>query len=115
MMRPQDERIDFGARADEATRLLKLLANEKRLHILCELANHREMSVTDLSEAIDLGQSALSQHLARMRAEGLLAFRRDAQTVYYRIANPDADRILALLKDIFCDPPREASEGSSLN
>lgn len=104
-MQVSADKIDLGARAEEATRLLKLLANEKRLHILCELANHGEMSVTALSEAIDLGQSALSQHLAKMRAEGLLAFRRDAQTLYYFVANDDAGRILMLLKEIFCDPP----------
>ncbi|AXS40895.1 metalloregulator ArsR/SmtB family transcription factor [Breoghania sp. L-A4] len=104
-MQPTAEQIDLGARAEEATRLLKLLANEKRLRILCELANHGELSVTELSEMIGLGQSALSQHLAKMRAEGLVAFRRDAQTLFYFVANDDAGRILHLLKEIFCDPP----------
>lgn len=99
------EKIDLGTRAEEATRLLKLLANEKRLHILCELANHGELSVTKLSDAVGLGQSALSQHLAKMRAEGLVSFRRDAQTLYYFVINEDAERVLQLLKDIYCDPP----------
>jgi len=89
-------------KAAEAAALLKLLANENRLLILCRLALAREMSVNDLAEAVGLSQSALSQHLAKMREEGLLATRRDAQTVYYRIADPNAAKLLALLKSIYC-------------
>jgi DNA-binding transcriptional ArsR family regulator len=58
--------------------------------------------VNDLAEAVGLSQSALSQHLAKMRDEGLLATRRDAQTVFYRMADPNAARLLALLKSIYC-------------
>ncbi len=89
-------------KAAEATALLKLLANENRLLILCQLALNREMSVNDLADAVELSQSALSQHLAKMREDGLLATRREAQTVFYRIADPNAARLLALLKDIYC-------------
>ena len=89
-------------RAAEAARLLKLLANENRLLILCRLVAEREMSVGDIADAVGLSQSALSQHLARMREEGLVATRREAQTVLYRIADPDTRRILALLKNIYC-------------
>ena len=60
------------------------------------------MSVGQLVEAVGLGQSALSQHLAKMREEGIVATRRDAQTVHYRIADKNAARVLALLKDIYC-------------
>jgi len=90
------------AKACEAASLLKTLANENRLLILCRLALARELSVSDLADAVDLSQSALSQHLAKMREEGLLATRREAQTIYYRIADPNAARLLALLKDIYC-------------
>jgi DNA-binding transcriptional ArsR family regulator len=69
---------------------------------LCRLAQAGEVSVSDLANAVGLSQSALSQHLAKMREEGLLATRREAQTVYYRIANPDAARLLSLLKNIYC-------------
>ena len=62
----------------------------------------REMSVNDLADAVGLSQSALSQHLAKMREDGLLATRREAQTVFYRIADPNAARVLALLKNIYC-------------
>jgi DNA-binding transcriptional ArsR family regulator len=89
-------------KAAEAARLLKLLANENRLLILCRLVAEREMPVNELAGAVDLSQSALSQHLARMREEGLLATRREAQTVFYRIADPHVRRVLTLLKSIYC-------------
>jgi DNA-binding transcriptional ArsR family regulator len=93
---------ELERKAAEAAALLKLLANENRLLILCRLALAREMSVNDLADAVDLSQSALSQHLAKMREDGLLATRREAQTVFYRIADPNAARVLALLKSIYC-------------
>jgi len=92
----------FERKASEAAGLLKLLANENRLLILCRLAQAGEVSVGDLADAVGLSQSALSQHLAKMREEGLLATRRVAQAIYYRIANEDAGRLLALLKTIYC-------------
>ena len=92
----------FERKAAEAASLLKLLANENRLLILCRLALAGEVSVGDLADAVGLSQSALSQHLAKMRDEGLLATRREAQTVYYRIADPNAARLLKVLKSIYC-------------
>jgi DNA-binding transcriptional ArsR family regulator len=92
----------FEARAAEAAQMLKLLANEHRLLILCRLSIEGEMSVGQLARAVGLGQSALSQHLAKMREEGLLVTRRDAQTVFYRIATADVARLLKLLKSIYC-------------
>ena len=89
-------------KAAEAAGLLKLLANENRLLILCRLAAVGEMSVGELADAVDLSQSALSQHLAKMREDGLVATRREAQTVFYRIDDPNAARLLALLKSIYC-------------
>ena len=93
---------ELEAKTAVAAQMLKLVANERRLLILCRLAAEREMSVGTLAKAVGLGQSALSQHLAKMREEGLLATRRDAQTVFYRIADPNASRILKLLKEIYC-------------
>jgi DNA-binding transcriptional ArsR family regulator len=89
-------------KAAQAAALLKLLANENRLLILCRLALEGEMAVNELADSVGLSQSALSQHLAKMREEGLLATRREAQTVFYRLANADAERLLTLLKDIYC-------------
>jgi DNA-binding transcriptional ArsR family regulator len=106
-VRQQKTAADIGIaelerKAGEAAGLLKLLANENRLLILCRLVVTGEMSVGDLAEAVDLSQSALSQHLAKMREDGLVVTRREAQTVFYRIADPNAARLLALLKNIYC-------------
>jgi DNA-binding transcriptional ArsR family regulator len=90
------------ANADEAARFLKLLANEQRLLILCHLVGNGEMTVNALADAVDLSQSALSQHLARLREDGLVKFRRDAQTLHYRVADPRAVRLLKTLKQVFC-------------
>jgi DNA-binding transcriptional ArsR family regulator len=92
----------LARKAGEAAQLLKLLANENRLQILCRLAISDEVSVGELADDVGLSQSALSQHLAKMREEGLLATRREAQTVLYRISDPNAARVLALLKNIYC-------------
>jgi ArsR family transcriptional regulator, virulence genes transcriptional regulator len=93
---------DFERKATDAAALLKLLANENRLLILCRLATVREMSVNELAEAVHLSQSAVSQHLAKMREEGLVGTRRNAQTIHYRLADPNTTRLLALLQDIYC-------------
>jgi ArsR family transcriptional regulator, virulence genes transcriptional regulator len=95
---------DFADRAANASQLLKALANENRLMLLCELLEAGEMSVSALSEAIGLSQSALSQHLARMREEGLVETRRASQTIYYRVGNPNVARVIGTLRDIFCNP-----------
>lgn len=99
------ELADVGqleAKAGEAARLLRLLANENRLLMLCFLAANREMTVGALAQAVGLSQSALSQHLARLRQDGLVGFRRESQTLYYRVADPRALRVLEVLKDLFC-------------
>lgn len=83
---------------------MRALGNEKRLMILCKLAQTDEMNVNTLAEAVGLSPSALSQHLARMRAEELVATRRDSQTIWYRIANDKTQKLMASLYDIFCAP-----------
>ncbi len=85
----------------QAARLLKGLANENRLLILCVLAEG-EQSVGQLNTRVDLSQSALSQHLAVLRGQGLVKTRREAQTIYYSLAATEALRIVALLHDIYC-------------
>lgn len=90
------------AQASEAARMLRLLANERRLLVLCQLAAHRELSVGELTRAVDLSPSALSQHLARLREDGLVATRREAQTIHYRIADPRVGALLKSLKKIYC-------------
>ena len=91
---------DLEARAGEAARLLKLLANEQRLILLCHLCES-ECSVAELADYSRLSSSATSQHLARMRAEGLVSVRRDAQIMWYRLADDNAARLIAVLCDIY--------------
>ena len=93
---------DFQAHAAEAAQFLRVLANEHRLLVLCHLLVLGEMTVTELVERIGLSQSALSQHLARLREDGLVTFRRQSQTLHYRVCDDRAARLLAVLKDIFC-------------
>jgi DNA-binding transcriptional ArsR family regulator len=88
--------------AARAAALLRAVGNENRLLVLCLLIAQGEMSVGALNEMVPLSPSALSQHLARMREEGLVAYRREAQTLYYRIDDPNVAKLIATLKDIFC-------------
>ena len=96
----------FARRAGEAAALLKALAHEARLMVLCQLLEG-EHSAGALQQASGLSQSALSQHLARLREEGLVATRREAQTIYYRLADPDVARVLDVLAEIHCPPKRK--------
>lgn len=93
------------ASAAEASHFLRALANEKRLLMLCQLMGE-ERSVGSLAEAVGLSQSALSQHLTRLREDGLVATRRDSQTIYYRLADPRIEAMIGLLYDQFCKPAR---------
>ena len=96
-MNPEDMR----AHAADASRLLKALANEKRLMLLCLLAEG-ERSVSELNTRLDLSQSALSQHLAILRDDGLVTTRREAQSIYYGLAQGPAQRVIDTLHDIYC-------------
>ena len=84
--------------------ILRALANERRLMILCKLVEWGEGNVNSLAEAIALSQSALSQHLAKMRDEGLVTYRREGQTLWYRIADPRIEDLFATLHRLYCKP-----------
>ncbi|MBT5570531.1 MAG: winged helix-turn-helix transcriptional regulator [Alphaproteobacteria bacterium] len=88
-------------KAELASRLLKSLANEKRLLIFCHLITG-EKSVGELEKLVGLSQSALSQHLARLRRESLVSTRREAQTIYYTVTSHEAQAILATLYELYC-------------
>jgi ArsR family transcriptional regulator len=106
---PHDVFVGWGAPGAEAVGLLKALASEPRLLVLCYLAEVGEMSVGDLTDQVGLSQSALSQHLGKLRDEGLVATRKEAQTVFYRVCDPKAEQLLMLLHDLFC--PELGREG----
>jgi len=91
----------FEASAGQAAKLLRALANERRLMILCQLGGS-ERSVGELLPLVGLSQPALSQHLAVLREEGIVATRRQSQTIWYRISDPAALKLVATLAEIFC-------------
>ena len=88
--------------ATDVADILRTLANERRLMILCKLVEWREGNVTTLAEAVGLSQSALSQHLAKMRDEGIVTTRRESQTIWYRVADPRIERLFATLYELYC-------------
>jgi DNA-binding transcriptional ArsR family regulator len=93
------------AAADNASGLLKALANRHRLLIVCQLIDG-ERSVGDLAEFLGLRDSTVSQHLALLRRDGLVSARRDAQTIYYSIASDPAREVLKTLYQMYCAPPK---------
>lgn len=96
--------VDLAAMRDnakEATALLKALANENRLMILCYLEG-KELSVSQLNESLDLSQSALSQHLAVLRRDNLVKTRRESQTIYYSLNGDQASIIISTLHQMYC-------------
>ena len=102
-MRRNRELEKLKDNAGEAADFLSLLANDKRLLILCELLAAQEMSVGNLANAVGLSQSALSQHLSKLRAEGLVDTRRESQTIFYKLSSDErVIQTLSLLKKLFC-------------
>lgn len=93
---------DLQKKAEEVAQLLGVMANPRRLLILCKLAEAGEMNVTALVEAVGVSQSALSQHLALMRGCGLVAARKEGLNVHYRIADPRAFELMQALQQVFC-------------
>ena len=103
--------IDLNQMALSATRasaLMKTLGHKDRLMILCHLAAG-EKSVGQIADLLEIPQSPLSQHLSRMRKEGLVDTRREAQTIFYSLKSGEASRIVEVLYELFCEP-----EGCSL-
>jgi DNA-binding transcriptional ArsR family regulator len=92
---------DMQQKAAKAAGLLKAMSNESRLLILCHLGAG-QMSVGQLNECINLSQSSLSQHLARLRKDGLVNTRRESQTIYYSISEDVVSKLIALLHDEYC-------------
>lgn len=91
------------AQSETAAELLKAIANAQRLRILCMLIEG-ELSVSQMNDRLALSQSALSQHLAVLREKNLVSFRKNAQTVIYRVAEGPVTTIIQTLHDLYCSP-----------
>ncbi|WP_297802524.1 metalloregulator ArsR/SmtB family transcription factor [Arenimonas sp. GDDSR-1] len=91
------------AQSETAAELLKAIANAQRLRILCMLIEG-ELSVSQMNQRLALSQSALSQHLAVLREKNLVSFRKNAQTVIYRVADGPVTTIIQTLHDLYCSP-----------
>ncbi len=102
MLKPPMDLATFEAKAESVADLLKAMGNRRRLMLLCKLVEHGEMTVGDLAAAVTLSPSACSQHLARMRDEGLVDFRRERQALWYRIADPRTETLMASLYQLYC-------------
>lgn len=89
-------------RVCHAARTLTLLSNPQRLRVLCHLVDAGELCVSQLLEKLEISASALSQHLARLREDGIVATRRDGLQIFYRIEREDVRRILQLLHELYC-------------
>lgn len=98
---PADEML---AQATAAAAFLKALSHEGRLMILCHLSSG-EKSVTELEQLLETRQAAVSQQLARLRLEGLVATRRDGKAIFYSIQDPRVLRTINLVYDMFCRAP----------
>lgn len=92
----------FQQKAGDVALTLKSIANASRLMVLCKLVEQGERSVGDLAGDVGLSQSALSQHLARLREDGLITYRRERQTLWYRVADPRTEALLAALYQLYC-------------
>jgi DNA-binding transcriptional ArsR family regulator len=98
-----DEKLSrFSMQASKAAAVMRSLSNEARLLVLCHLSESFELSAGELTRRVGLSQSALSQHLARLREDGFVATRKEAQTVFYRVADGKVHRVLALLHELYC-------------
>ena len=97
---------EMVVRAEAASAFLKALAHEGRLMILCHLSAG-ERSVTELEQLLSVRQAAVSQQLSRLREEGLVACRREGKAMYYSLADSRAQRLIALMYEMFCAPEAE--------
>ncbi|MBB4264868.1 ArsR/SmtB family transcription factor [Roseospira visakhapatnamensis] len=113
----QDELLQLQDNARAASTLLKAMSNEHRLLILCRLLGC-ERSVGELERVVGLSQSALSQHLARLRRDDLVKTRREAQTIYYSLKGDAVASVLSTLYDLYCATaddahPDQTDDGSA--
>lgn len=102
MLKQPMDLATFEAKATQVANTLKAIGNERRLMLLCKLVEHGEVTVNHLALDVGLSQSACSQHLARMRDEGLVTYRRESQTLWYAIADARVETLLTTLYQLYC-------------
>ncbi|KQT83867.1 metalloregulator ArsR/SmtB family transcription factor [Aurantimonas sp. Leaf443] len=107
-----DDLQEFEAKAAEVAAVLKAVANERRLMLLCKLLELGEANVGALAEAVGLSQSALSQHLTVLKDQGIVDYRRESQTLWYRICDPRIVALFSTLRGLFC-PPKDAAPSAA--
>ena len=98
--------------AHEASQLLKAISNEYRLLVLCQLVGG-EKQVAELQASLDLSQSALSQHLAKLRQADLVTTRRESQAIFYSLASVEVQRIIEVLYELYCAPSGNSQKKKS--
>lgn len=103
---------EFEAKASEVSAILKAVANERRLMLLCRLLEFGESNVGALADAVGLSQSALSQHLTALKDQGIVDYRRESQTLWYRICDPRIVALFPTLQGLFC-PPKDSGVPNS--
>lgn len=106
MHQPLEEIRNWQNGAGEVSELLRAVGNKRRLIILCHLSVHGEMPVGKLLDLVDLSQSALSQHLAKLRAAGVVRARRVGQTIWYSVGDERIAEVMATLYRLYCEPRR---------
>lgn len=99
--RPIANASELLEQAQAASAFLKAVSHEKRLVILCQLVD-AEKTVTELEQLLNMSQPAVSQQLARLRADGLVDMRRDGKNIYYSLARPEVRELIAALHSMFC-------------
>lgn len=88
--------------AEKVSGILKVIGNDKRLLMLCKIVEHGEVTAGSLVGIGGLSQSAMSQHLSKMREEGIITYRRDSQTLWYRLADPRIQDLIVTLHKLYC-------------
>lgn len=97
-----DDVRDLERNAQKVSSILKAIGNDKRLLLLCKIVEHGEVTAGSLVGIAGLSQSAMSQHLSKMRDEGIITFRRDSQTLWYRLADNRIEELIMTLHRLYC-------------
>jgi len=94
---------DLEVSAERVSGILKAIGNDKRILLLCKIVEYGEVAAGSLVGIAGLSQSAMSQHLAKLRDEGIITFRRDGQTLWYRLADPKIKELIITLHRLYCN------------